>query len=121
MKKPKGPWCCWVPLIFPHLPFEVEDPWYSMYQPQDVVPRIRAEDSYKKPTFHEAIRNKLGTDRLSEDDWQEIQRVYYGMISRVDWQLGRFVEKLEAIGELEKHGGFVFHGPRRILRRFWPG
>lgn len=99
--KPKGPWCCWVPLIFPHLPFEVEDPWYSMYQPSDVVPRIKPEQASHKPMFHEAIRNRLGTERLSESDWQEIQRVYYGMISRVDWQLGRIMAQLEAIGELE--------------------
>ena len=28
---PEGPWCLWVPLIFPHLPFEVEQPWYDLY------------------------------------------------------------------------------------------
>ncbi len=99
--KPKGPWCCWVPLIFPHLPFEVEDPWYSMYQPQDVLPRIKPEQAQNKPAFHQAIRDKLGTGRLDEADWQEIQRVYYGMISRVDWQLGRIMAQLEAIGELD--------------------
>ncbi len=100
-EKPKGPWCCWVPLIFPHLPFEVEDPWYSMYQKSDVVPRIDTHQAHNKPAFHQAIREKLGTERLSEDDWQEIQRVYYGMISRVDWQLGRILQQLEAIGELD--------------------
>lgn len=100
-EKPKGPWCCWVPLIFPHLPFEVEEPWYGMYQPQDMPPRIQPGVAQNKPAFHEAIRNKLGTDRLNESDWQEIQRVYYGMISRVDWQLGRIMAQLEAIGELD--------------------
>lgn len=99
-EKPKGPWCLWVPLIFPHLPFEVEDPWYSMYKPIDVAPRINHHGK-GKPAFHEGIRTKLGTDRLTEENWQEIQRVYYGMISRVDWQLGRVMEQLDRIGELE--------------------
>lgn len=100
-EKPKGPWCCWVPLIFPHLPFEVEDPWYSMYQATDVAPRIHEDQSRNKPAFHQAIREKLGTGRLSEADWLEIQRVYYGMISRVDWQLGRLIAQLEAVGEMD--------------------
>lgn len=99
--KPKGPWCCWVPLIFPHLPFEVEEPWYSMHSPGDVKPRIKPAQSKNKPAFHEAIRRKLGLERLTEADWQEIQRVYYGMISRVDWQLGRIMEQLDSIGELD--------------------
>lgn len=100
-EKPKGPWCCWVPLIFPHLPFEVEDPWYSMYEPNDVVARIPASQSADKPAFHQAIRDKLETARLNEQDWQEIQRVYYGMISRVDWQFGRLMQQLEAIREMD--------------------
>jgi arylsulfatase A-like enzyme len=96
--EPGGPWCLWVPLIFPHLPFEVEDPWYSMYQPGDVAPRIQHHGS-GKPLFHQGIRDRLGTERLSEAEWIEIQRVYYGMISRVDWQLGRIMKQLDLIGE----------------------
>jgi arylsulfatase A-like enzyme len=99
--RPDGPWCLWLPLIFPHLPFEVEDPWYSMYTPSDVAKRI---DHYgtNKPRFQQGIRERLGTDRLEEKDWQEIQRVYYGMISRVDWQLGRIMEQLDQVGETNK-------------------
>ncbi|MFT4676941.1 MAG: arylsulfatase A-like enzyme [Patiriisocius sp.] len=96
--RPDGPWCLWVPLIFPHLPFEVEDPWYSMYMPGDVVPRI-SQHGKGKPRFQQGLRDKLGTERLKESDWQEIQRVYYGMISRVDWQLGRILEQVDKIGE----------------------
>ena len=97
---PKGPWCLWVPLIFPHLPFEVEDPWYSMYTPGD-VPKRYAEMGQGKPRFHSAIRQKLGTDRLSEDQWMEINRVYYGMVSRVDNQLGRVMQALDQSGAMQ--------------------
>lgn len=94
---PGGPWCLWVPLLFPHLPFEVEDPWYSMYSPE-ALPRRIASSGEGKPMFHRAIRDKLGTGRLGEGDWAEITRVYYGMISRVDSQLGRILERVDAIG-----------------------
>jgi arylsulfatase A-like enzyme len=98
-QKPGGPWCLWIPLIFPHLPFEVEDPWYSQYWPGDMPKRISSE-GLGKPGFHAAIRNKLGTDRLEESDWQEIQRIYYGMVSRVDDQLGRVIRCLEDQSEV---------------------
>lgn len=97
---PRGPWCLWVPLIFPHLPFEVEDPWYSLYSSSDLPPRL-AHDGHGKPMFHQGIRDKLGTDRLSEVDWLEIRRVYYGMISRVDWQLGRIMQQLEQMAAID--------------------
>ena len=99
-QKPKGPWCLWAPLIFPHLPFEVERRWYDLYSPGDLPKRIKATGT-GKPQFHQAVRQKLGTDRLTEDDWQEIRRVYYAMISRVDHQLGRILDALERTGEAD--------------------
>jgi arylsulfatase A-like enzyme len=92
--EPDGPWCLWVPLIFPHLPFEVEQFWYDMYAGQTVAPRYTSQ-GVNKPAHHHAIRNKLGTDRLKEEEWQEIIRVYYAMVSRVDDQLGRIVSAMD--------------------------
>jgi arylsulfatase A-like enzyme len=100
-ERPKGPWCLWIPLIFPHLPFEVEDPWYSMYADQPVKTRYAGFGS-GKPDFHQAIRDKLGTDRVSESQWQDLQRVYYGMISRVDDQLGQVLGALEKTGQADE-------------------
>lgn len=99
-ESPAGPWCLWMPLIFPHLPFEVESPWYERYRGASVKPRIN-HDGSGKPAFHEAIRRQYGTERLSEDEWQEITRVYYGMVSRVDDQLGRVIEKLNETEQLD--------------------
>jgi len=98
--RPEGPWCLWLPLIFPHLPFEVEDPWYSMYQSVDLPERAK-HYGQGKPLFHAALRDKYGTERLSEEEWTEIRRVYYGMVSRVDSQFGRVMRALESIGELD--------------------
>ncbi len=95
--KPGGPWCLWIPLIFPHLPFEVEDPWYEMYTPADLMPRYAGE-GHGKPRFHAEMVKKFGTDRVTEQQWQEITRVYYGMVSRVDHQLGRVMSALDKTG-----------------------
>jgi len=98
--KPKAPWCLWMPLMFPHLPFEVEDPWYSLYASADVLDRY-AGFGQGKPAFHAAMRDKFGTHRVTPEQWRDIIRVYYGMISRVDHQLGRTMQALEASGQLD--------------------
>ncbi len=97
---PKGPWCLWIPLIFPHLPFEVEEPWYSLHARSDVHRRYAGHGS-GKPRFHQAIRDRYGTERLTNDEWTELVRVYYGMIARVDSQLGRVMRALERSGNIE--------------------
>jgi arylsulfatase A-like enzyme len=71
-----------------------------MYQSVDLPKRV-VEDGQGKPLFHAALREKFGTHRLSEDEWTEIRRVYYGMVSRVDHQLGRVMAALESSGELD--------------------
>lgn len=37
---PREPWVLYVPLIFPHPPFEVEDPWYGLHLPGDMPARV---------------------------------------------------------------------------------
>lgn len=121
--KPQGPWMLFLPLIFPHLPFEVEDPWYSMHSPLDMPARLAPAEA--KPAFHAAIREKYGLARLSPEDWAEICRVYYGMVSRIDHQLGRVVEAIDRAGELGDTAVFFFTDHGEYLGDFglvekWP-
>lgn len=122
--KPADPFCLWVPLIFPHLPFECEDPWYSAISPDEVPPRL-ADFGEGKPAFHAGIRQKLGTDRLTDMQWREIARVYHAMTSRVDSQLGRIIERLDANGQLDDTVIFFFTDHGEYLGDFgliekWP-
>lgn len=109
---PKEPWVLFMPLIFPHLPFEVEDPWYSQYSPADMPRPVSPHLCQGKPMLHRLIREKYGTDRLNSDDWAEIVRVYYGMISRIDSQLGRVLSGIDQIGATGNTAVFFFsdHG-----------
>lgn len=94
----KEPWCLWMPLLFPHLPFEVETPWYNLFDPKQFPAPL--PPSAGKPQFHQALRDGYGLD-VPLELWQEITRVYYGMVSRVDDQLGRTMQALERSGQLE--------------------
>jgi arylsulfatase A-like enzyme len=95
------PWCLFVALMFPHPPFAVERRWYELYDgvemPAPLPPNLDG-----KPAFHEEIRRRYGLDRLSPDDWAEITRTYYGMVSRVDDQLGQVLGALDRAGQAER-------------------
>lgn len=95
---PKGPWCLWMPLIFPHLPFEAESKWYNRFDPKQFP--APQPPSAGKPQFHQALRAAYGRD-VPLALWQEITRVYYAMVSRVDEQLGRVLQALKRSGQLE--------------------
>ena len=88
------PWCLFIPLMYPHPPFKVAEPWLEPYRGTAMPPPLPpALDT--KPGFHRAIHTRYGLNRLDSEDWATIRRTYYGMISRVDDQF-RLVR--EAIG-----------------------
>jgi arylsulfatase A-like enzyme len=59
-----------------------------------------------------AIRERYGTERLTREDWAEIVATYYGMVSRVDAQLGRVLRGVEKAGAAERTATAFFtdHG-----------
>ncbi|GAB7528668.1 sulfatase [Pseudomonas sp. 3A(2025)] len=93
---PDKPWVLYIPLIFPHPPFAVEQPWFSLY-PRDSVepPRVA---SGPRAGFYAELARRHGWDGLDESQWREIRAVYYGMISRLDSQVGRL---LDGLGEAD--------------------
>jgi hypothetical protein len=38
------PWVLFMPLIFPHCPFQVEEPYFTMYDRAAMTPPVKAED-----------------------------------------------------------------------------
>ena len=105
------PWCLFVPLLFPHPPFTAAEPWFSMHD-RAVVPGPVPPTFEGKPRFYRAIHERYGLDRLDADDWKEIVATYYGMISRVDAQLGDVVAAVDAAGVADRTVTFFFtdHG-----------
>ena len=108
---PPEPWVLFLALIFPHPPFEVEAPWYALHDRGEVPLPVDCELS-RKPAFVRALREAYGTDRLDEKDWREIVATYYGMIARVDDQLGRVLRAVDEAGARERTATAFFtdHG-----------
>ncbi len=94
------PWVLFMPLIFPHCPFQVEEPYFSMYdrsQMTGIVSKPENKTGYE-PRYMSSIRQRYGTGRATEDMWKEIKATYYGMITRLDDQFGRVIKKVENLG-----------------------
>jgi arylsulfatase A-like enzyme len=105
------PFALYVPLIFPHPPFEVEEPYFSMYDRAKMAAPLPIP-SGDTPRFMREMRELYGTDRLGKGDWAEIRATYQGMVSRVDDQLGRVLAGLEEAGVRDRTASFFFtdHG-----------
>jgi len=97
---PKKPFCLYLALNFPHPPYTVEEPYFSMYDrsnvPKPIPPKL--DD---KPEFMQIMQQRYGLNQLDEADFREIRATYYGMVSRVDDQFGQIIAKLKDIGEYD--------------------
>lgn len=95
---PKGPWVLYLPLIFPHCPFQVEDPYFSMYERSKMpIPVKPAMKTGYEPRYFEANRRRYQTERATDEIWAEIAATYYGMITRLDDQFGRVMKALSKL------------------------
>lgn len=102
-KPPAEPWLLYVPLIFPHPPFTVEEPWFSMYERDRMAPPRQASGAQAR--YVQALHQLHGWDRLTPDNWNELRAVYLGMVSRLDAHVGRL---LDAASPFAQDTVFVF-------------
>ncbi len=88
------PWMLYIPLIFPHCPFTVEEPWFSLHDRAALRPRRPPVQTGHEPEYMQHLRDTYGTDRLTDEQWREIAGTYHGMVSRMDGHVGRVIEAL---------------------------
>ncbi|KAK8135129.1 hypothetical protein PG984_007141 [Apiospora sp. TS-2023a] len=90
------PWVLFMPLLFPHCPFQVEEPYFSQYARDAMPPIANPKDKTGyEPQYMQNIRERYGTDRATPEIWNEVKATYFGMISRLDDQFGRIVAALD--------------------------
>jgi arylsulfatase A-like enzyme len=108
---PNSPFCLFLGLSYPHPPYTVEEPFFSMYD-RYIVPTPILPNFNNKPKFMELVHKRYGLDNLTKEDFQEIVATYYGMISKVDHQFGQIMNKLKDINEYDNSAIFFFsdHG-----------
>ncbi len=118
------PFFLFLPLTFPHPPYTVEEPFFSRHDPAKVPDPLPAllDD---KPHYMRALREDYGTAAYSPEEWREMVATYYGMVSRIDDQLGRILDSLESsparddtvVLVMSDHGDYV--GDYGLVEK-WP-
>ena len=107
------PLCIYLPLGYPHPPYAVEEPYYSMIDRNKLPQRIPAPQSWAgKPSILRNIYDNQNLQGWSEERWTELRATYYGMCARVDHQFGLLMEALRKAGLYDDTAVFFFadHG-----------
>ncbi|MEU1227983.1 sulfatase-like hydrolase/transferase [Streptomyces sp. NPDC005828] len=98
---PEGPWVLFVALVAPHCPFQVEEPWFSRFDRAAVPIPAAPGDPSGEPGYMRAVRDRYGIGEVTPEQWREVVATYYGMVARLDDQLGRITRAVEAAGAAE--------------------
>ncbi|WP_454855227.1 sulfatase-like hydrolase/transferase [Rhizobium binxianense] len=112
-----APFFLWASFHDPHPPYTVSEPWASMYDPQalavasihpgehDRNPPHFAMTQEEDPDFSQWHRphhaHGCESHLYPEDELKKDKAVYFGMISFLDQEIGRILDKLDALGMTE--------------------
>lgn len=99
-EKKNQPWFFYSALHIPHPKYGVPEPWYSMYDPNQMP--IPAPCEFKdKPGYMKAWHEISNMDKVSPEIIQLIRAVYYGMVSLTDHYVGEIINALKESGEYD--------------------
>lgn len=107
------PLCIFLPLLYPHPPYGVEEPYFGMIDRAKLPPRIPTPTDWAgKPSMLRGIHARQNLQSWTEDRWTELRATYYGMCARLDDQFGRVLEALRRAGLYDDTAVFFFsdHG-----------
>jgi arylsulfatase A-like enzyme len=106
------PLCIYLPLLFPHPPYAVEDPWHSLIDRDKLPDPVPVPDWSGKPSILPQIYHNMNMQTWSPERWRELRATYYGMCARVDHQFGMIIDALREAGIYDDTAIFFFsdHG-----------
>jgi arylsulfatase A-like enzyme len=107
------PLCLYLPIGYPHPPYGVEDPWFSMIDREKLPVRTPTPQNWAdKPSLLRGIWERQNLQSWDEGRWTELRAAYYGMCARVDHQFGLIIDALEQAGLYDDAAVFFFadHG-----------
>lgn len=111
------PFLMWFSIPEPHNPYQVCEPYFSMFPPES-LPSLRssAKDRAKKGAEYELLAEMM---EMGHEGYQEnlprLRSIYHGMLRMIDEQLRRFIYELKEKGTYENtiivfvsdHGDYV--------------
>ena len=104
------PFFIYCSLMYPHPPYAVCEPWYSLIHRDELPPRKKWNPN--KPAMLTETADRMELHEWSEERWNELRAVYLGMVAKWDDQLGQVIHKLKECGFYDDTNIFCFsdHG-----------
>lgn len=114
---PESPFLMWLSFPEPHNPYQVSEPYYSMFSP-DKLPdtRTHAGDLAVKGPEYELLHEMMAIGHKGfQEHLDRLRGNYLGMIRLIDDQIARLVNRLQKTGTFENtifvilsdHGDFA--------------
>lgn len=111
------PFLMWFSIAEPHNPYQVCEPYYSMFPPES-LPQMgsSAKDQETKGAEYQLLAEMMGQGHIGyQQNLQRLRSIYHGMLRMIDDQLARFVSNLKAKGVYDNtiiifvadHGDYV--------------
>ena len=112
-KKRKGddkPFFIYCSLSFPHPPYGISEPLYSLIDRNHLPPR--RPWCPDKPDMLVTTADRMNLHDWEEDEWNELRAVYMGMVAEWDSHLGKVINKLKELDFYDNTSIFAFsdHG-----------
>ncbi|MCD6396467.1 MAG: sulfatase-like hydrolase/transferase [Spirochaetaceae bacterium] len=93
--KSGNPFFLWLNFWGPHTPCMVPEPYYSMYDPLSIPEDPAFNETFEhKPIHQKHVSQMWGVNELDWEEWQKIIARYFGYISLIDAQIGRYIDYL---------------------------
>jgi arylsulfatase len=96
-RDPNVPFFLWCSFSKPHPPFDPPEPYYSMYRnsdiPEPVVGGWALNDDC--PVAFRRQRERFSFDLLDSEIVREARSAYYGLITQIDYNIGRVFQALQ--------------------------
>ena len=101
-KNTNKPFFIWMNFWGPHTPCVIPEPYFSMYDPNDVV----LDKSFytpleNKPLHYKNISKMWGMWDASEENWKNVIAKFWGYITLIDDAFGEFISFLKREGLYE--------------------
>lgn len=111
-KENQKPFFLYISVLFPHPPYECEEPWFSSIDRNHLSPRRSDIDNIEKPTMLKEIRQKQQLHDWDECKFNELRATYLAMVSRFDHQAGMLCDTLKSLKLYDDTNIFIFsdHG-----------
>jgi arylsulfatase A-like enzyme len=102
IKSARGPFVAHLSLYRPHPPFVAPEPYNAMYAP-DAVPGFTRlatpeDEGMQHPWLAHQLKRSVYRATNNEKRLRRLKAVYYGLMSRVDAEIGRLVRFLKGSG-----------------------